>query len=116
MARATDLPIYRVAYDLLTLLTRLTQSYPRGYRQGLARDICTESQRLVTLVFRANCTTDKVEIIELLREKLEALRLMLRLSKDLSLISVGQFAATVELTDAIGKQANGWLNYARKSA
>ena len=34
MARATDLPIYRDAYELLLLITKLAQQYPRGYRQG----------------------------------------------------------------------------------
>jgi hypothetical protein len=116
MARATDLPIYRVAYELLLLVTRLTQSYPRGYRQGLARDICAEAQAVVGNIFRANCTTDKAGIIEQLRERLSTLQLMLRVSFDLRLISPRQFGATVELTDAVGKQAAGWLKFARKSA
>ena len=116
MARATDLPIYREAYELVLLVTRLTQQYPRGFRQGLARDICTGAQRLVTHIFRANCTRDKAPIIEKVREHLETLQLQLRMSKDLRLISAEQFGATVALTDAIGKQASGWLNYARRSA
>ena len=116
MARATDLPIYREAYELVLLVTRLTQQYPRGFRQGLARDICTGAQRLVTHIFRANCTRDKAPIIEQVREYLETLQLQLRMSKDLRLISAEQFGATVVLTDAIGKQASGWLNYARRSA
>lgn len=114
MAKATDLPIYRVAYDLLQLITTLTQQFPRGYRQGLARDICAEAQAIVTCIFRANCTTDKVPIIEQLRERHETLRLQLRLSKDLRLISAGQFGATVVLSDEVGKQMTGWLNYAKR--
>ncbi len=113
MARATDLPIYREAYDLLQLVTKLAQQFPRGYRQGLARDLSAEAQAVVKFIFRANCTRDKVEIIEQLRERLESLRLFLRLSFDLRLIPPGPFGATVELTDAVGKQAAGWLNYAR---
>ena len=116
MALATDLPIYREAYELLMLVTRLTQQYPRGYRQGLARDICTEAQGLVTRIFQANCTTDKSPIIERLREQLSTLQLQLRLSKDLRLISAGQFGATVVLTSAVSKQAAGWLKYARGRA
>jgi hypothetical protein len=116
MARATDLPIYRDAYELLLLITRLAQQYPRGYRQGLARDVCLESQALVTLVFQANCTTEKTPIIERLREQLQVLQLQMRLSKDLRLISACQLGATAALLDAIGKQASGWLKYARKSA
>jgi len=116
MARATDLPIYRQAYELLLLVTRLTQQYPRGYRQGLARDICAEAQGVVKHIFQANCTADKIPIIEQLREQLETLQLMLRVSKDLHLISAGQFGSTVALTDSVGKQASGWLKFARNRA
>jgi len=115
MAKATDLPIYREAYDLLVLLSKLTQQFPRGYRQGLARDIFGEAQAVVTHIFRANCTSAKIPILEQLREHLETLQLMLRLSKDLGLISAGHFGATVVLTTAVGKQMSGWLNYARRA-
>ena len=116
MARATDLPIYRAAYDLLQLLAKLTQQYPRGYRQGLAREVFAEAQAVVVGIFRANCATDKAPLIEQVREHLETLRLLLRLSKDLHLISPAQLGATAEFTDAIGKQASGWLSYARNRA
>jgi len=116
MARANDLPIYKPAYELLQLLAKLTQQYPRGYRQGLARGVFAEAQEVVIEIFRANSTMDKAPILERLREHLETLKVLLRLSKDLHLISASQFGDTVELTDAIGKQLSGWLNYARKSA
>ena len=77
MARATDLPIYRDAYELLLLITKLAQQYPRGYRQGLARDVCTVAQSLVTSIFQANCTTEKTPIIEVLREQLQTLQLLM---------------------------------------
>ena len=116
MARATDLPIYKAAYELLQLLAKLTQHYPRNFRQGLAREVFSEAQAVVVGIFRANCATDKAPDLEKVREHLETLRLLLRLSKDLHLISPGHFGATVELTDAVGKQASGWLNYERKRA
>ncbi|MBF0270298.1 MAG: four helix bundle protein [Alphaproteobacteria bacterium] len=114
MTLATDLPIYKPTYDLILLVMNLTKNFPRSFRHGLARDIDLGAQQLATAIFQANCTTDKVPVIEGLRERLSVLRLQLRLSKDLHLISAGQFGATVELTAAIGKQATGWLNYAKK--
>ncbi len=116
MARATELPIYREAYELLVLVTRLTQQYPRGYRQGLARDVSMSAQILVNLIFQANCTTEKAPVLERLREQLQILQLQMRLSKDLRLISAGQFGDTVALLEAVGRQLTGWLKYARKSA
>ncbi len=113
MALATELPIYREAYELLLQVTKITQNYPRGYRQGLARDICLNAQSLVNLIFQANCTTDKHPILLMLREQLQVMQLQLRLSKDLRLISAGQFGVTVALLDAIGRQQTGWLKYAK---
>ena len=115
MALSTNLPIYRPAYELLKLLAKLTQQYPRGYRQGLAREVFAESQAVVVGIFRANCAASKGPLIEEVREHLDTLRLLLRLSADLHLISPAQHGATAEFTDAIGKQAAGWLSYARKA-
>ena len=116
MARATELPIYREAYELLINITKMTQNYPRSYRQGLAREVCQTAQAVVNLIFKANCTTDKLPILEILREQLQILQLQLRLSKDLRLISAGQFGVTVATLDTVGKQLTGWLNYAKNRA
>ncbi|BAE50299.1 four helix bundle protein [Paramagnetospirillum magneticum] len=117
MALATELPIYRETYALVQLLAKLTGQYPRNYRQVLAREILTESQQMAVEIFRANCVTGpaKVPHIERMREHLEVLRLQLRLSKDLHLISPKQFGDTVELTTGVGKQATAWLKYARSA-
>jgi hypothetical protein len=101
MARATELPIYREAYELLLQVTKITQNYPRGYRQGLAREICLTAQAVVNLIFKANCTQDKLPILEALREQLQTLQLQLRISKDLRLISAGQFGVTVATLDIV---------------
>ena len=101
---------------MLQLLAKLTQQYPRGYRQGLAREVFAEAQAVVVWIFRANCSDDKAPALEEVRAHLETLRLLLRLSKDLHLISPGHFGATVELTDTVGKQASGWLKYSRGRA
>ncbi|EME71418.1 hypothetical protein H261_03378 [Paramagnetospirillum caucaseum] len=117
MALATELPIYRETYALVQLLAKLTGQYPRNYRQVLAREILTEGQQMAVEIFRANCVTGpaKAPHIERMREHLEVLRLQLRLSKDLHLISPKQFGDTVELTTAVGKQATAWLKYARSA-
>ncbi|MEW5728467.1 MAG: four helix bundle protein [Pseudomonadota bacterium] len=118
MARTTELAIYRPAYELLQLLAKLTQQYQRGYRQGLGREVFAEAQAVVVRIFRANSAgpDSRPSVLEDLREHLETLKLLLRLSKDLGLISSGNYGATVELTDAIGKQASGWLKYSRSCA
>lgn len=113
MALATDLPIYREAYDVLVKITRMTQNYPRGFRQGLARDMCLNAQVMVNLIFKANCASQKLPFLTDLREQMQVLQLQLRLSKDLRLISAGQFGDAVSSLDSINKQLSGWIKYAK---
>lgn len=112
MALASTLPIYRVTYNLLQVVTRITKDMPRDYKQSLGnkvREVCVE---LVLSIYRANCSRDKRPHLELLQEHLQVVILLLRLSKDMRLISTGQFAQTIELTDQIGRQSSGWLKSA----
>jgi hypothetical protein len=116
MAIASTLPIYRVTYDLLQVVTRITKDMPRDYKQSLGNKVREECVELVVLIYRANCSRDKRRHLEELRERLQVAMLLLRLSKDMKLISTGQFAQTVELTDQIGKQSTGWLKASSPAA
>lgn len=108
MALHSNLPIYKVSYDLLQLVADVTQHYPRNFRisvGGKLRDECVE---VLVLIYRANVATDKrPHLVELL-ERLQVLELLLRLSRDMRFVSTGKYAAAIALTDSIGKQANGW--------
>lgn len=116
MALASTLPIYRVTYDLLQVATRITKDMPRDYKQSLGNKVREECVELVLSIYRANCSRDKRPHLELLKEHLQVVTLLFRLSKDMKLISTGQFAQTIELTDQIGRQASGWLKSASSPA
>lgn len=116
MALASTLPIYRVTYDLLQVVTRITREMPRDYKQSLGGKIREECVELTVLIYRANCSRDKRSHLELLQERLQVVMLLLRLAKDMKLIGTGQFAQTIELTDQIGKQSSGWLKASSPAA
>jgi hypothetical protein len=116
MALASTLPIYRVTYELLQVVTRITKDMPRDYKQSLGNKVREECVELVLLIYRANCAREKRPYLENLQEHLQVAMLLLRLSKDMRLISTGQFAQTVQLTDQIGKQASGWSKSASSPA
>lgn len=108
MAIYSQLPIYKVAYDLLSVATDYVQNMPRPFKAaigGRMRDLCVE---LVLLIFKANCARDKAPHLETLLERLEETQLLLRLCQDKRFISRAQYAKAVELTTSVGKQANGW--------
>lgn len=108
MALHTDLPIYRVAYDLLDVITDLAKNMPRDFKASIGAKLRDECVEIVVLIFRANCAREKAPHLESLIERLQVAELLLRLSRDKRLISTGQYAKAVELTTSIGKQAGGW--------
>jgi hypothetical protein len=108
MALHTQLPIYKVSYDLFNFVLDLAKNMPRDFKALIGtklRDECTE---IMNLIFRANCAHDKApHLIELI-ERLQVAELLLRVSRDKRLISTSQYAKAVEMSSSLGKQANGW--------
>ena len=104
----TQLPIYKVAYNLLDLVTDLAKNMPRDFKHSLGGKLRDECLEIVTLVFRANVAADKVPHLGILIERQQVIDLLLRLSRDKRFISTSQYAKAIELTGSIGKQANGW--------
>jgi hypothetical protein len=112
MAHHTQLPIYKVAYDLLDVVADIHANMNRSFKRSIGEKIIAECVDLTVLVFRANVSHDKgPHLIELI-ERLEVVELMLRLGKDKGIITNPAWSRAVKQTTSIGKQANGW----RKSA
>ena len=108
MALHTNLPIYKVAYDLLGVVTELVKNMPRDFKSSIGGKISGECVEIVVLIFRATCARDKAPHIGDLIERLQVCELLLRLSRDKRLISTVQYAKAIELTNMVGKQAGGW--------
>lgn len=108
MAIHTELPIYKVAYTLLDVVTDLVKNMQRDFKRTIGEKIAVECVEITILVFRANVAQDKAPHLMELIERLQVINLMLRLAMDKRLISRGAYASAAELTTSIGKQANGW--------
>lgn len=114
MATHTHLPIYKVAYDLLDVVTNVVKNMQRDFKRSIGEKISNECIEITVLIFRANVAQDKgPHLLELL-ERLQVAELMLRLSMDKRLISRPAYSQAVDLTTSIGKQANGWRRAANR--
>jgi hypothetical protein len=108
MAMHTDLKIYKIAYDLLSLSTDITRNIPRDLKAGLGAQVREECLAVLMLIARANAAKDKgPNLVELL-ERVQVIELLMRVFKDKRFISIPQYASAILLTSSIGKQANGW--------
>jgi len=116
MALHTNLPIYKVAYDLLDIITDLAKNMPRDFKASIGGKLRDECVEIVVLIFRANVAKEKAPHLGTLIERLQVAELLLRLSRDKQLISTGQYAKAVELTTSVGKQAGGWRRSALSPA
>lgn len=103
-----DLPIYKVTYDLAIHIAEVTRHMSRDFKSSLGGEMRKEAIGLCLLIYRANSARNKVPHLDELLERVQVVELTLRLAHDMRLISVKQYASAIELTDKIGKQANGW--------
>lgn len=108
MAIHTALPIYKVAYDLLDVVTDLVKNMQRDFKRSIGEKINAECIEITVLVFRANVAQDKSPHLMELIERLQVIELLVRLAMDKRLISRVAYAKAVDLSTSIGKQANGW--------
>ena len=116
MAIHTNLPIYKVAYDFLDVVTDLTKNMPRDFKQSIGGKLRDEAVEISVLIFRANVALEKAPHLIELVERQQVVELLLRLSRDKRLISPGQYAKAIQLSNSIGKQANGWRRSAAAPA
>lgn len=110
MAQYQHLPIYKTTYDLLQAVTRVTSGFPKAYKYSLGDKLREEVVEMVVFIFKANSSrTRRAEHAARLLERLQVVELLMRLSKDLRLLTVKQFSEIVSLSDGLGRQAQGWI-------
>jgi len=114
MALHIDLPVYKLAYDLLDLATDLTGNMPRDFKGSVGLQIRLASVNLIVQIGKANAAQDKLPHLDAMLEHLGVIELLMRLCRDKRLISTGQWARSIALSDRIGKQTGGWRNWAIK--
>ena len=113
MAIHTDLPIYKVAYDLLITTTSLVKNMPRDFKASIGAKLRDECVEIMVLIFRANSTRNKTPYLDNLIERVQVADLLFRVARDSQSISIPQYASAIKLTGAVGRQAGGWRNSQR---
>jgi hypothetical protein len=69
-----------------------------------------EAIELLTGIYQANRVYEKKEILEKTREKLVAIRLYVRILKDLKEINIKKFAYINLKIEDVSRQLTGWQN------
>jgi len=111
MTTYNNLPVYKTSYDLLLEVFEIIKKFPREYKYTLWDKIKNEIIDLITSIYRANNSFDnRIFNIKSAREKVEILRLYMRLTKDLKLININKYVNLSENIESLSKQLLAWEN------
>lgn len=110
MALYTDLPVFRDTYQLVLKIFEYTREFGREYKYTLGQDMKRDALQLVRNLYRANKAQDKEMHLEAFLDDFELLKLEIRVSTEMRLLSMKKQAALSLLLDRIGRQIIGWRN------
>jgi len=104
-------PIYTRTYDMLLWLLPTVQKYPRTYRFTLAERIQNQAldfQEHLTLAGKRNGPARRTAL-EQADVSLAQLRVWMRFSRDLQLITIPQYEHSARLLTEVGSLLGAWL-------
>jgi hypothetical protein len=95
--------VYKATYDLLLEIFQFTKDFSKEYKYTIEETLKKETTELLTLIFRPNTQKDKEEILQKARERIEIIRLLVRVMKDLHQINLKKF---VQVNQQVEQQRN----------
>jgi hypothetical protein len=108
MAHYNELPIYKATYDLLLAIFQFTRDFSREYKYTVGESLKKETIDLLTLIYRANTKYNKADVLQMAREQIEVIRLLIRVMKDMKQISMKKFVTINKVVENVSKQLSGW--------
>jgi hypothetical protein len=103
------------AYDFVLWLLPKVGGFPRSYRFTIGERLCGQGLDLLVVLTEAAYTTGKDELLTQANRKVNSTRLLLRLAKDLKLLTLDAYGFAAERLDEIGRMVGGWRKAGRRS-
>ena len=83
MAQYEHLPIFKKAYDLTLYFEKIVRDFSRYHKYSVGAELRQLSREVLRIIRRANNVQDKAPLLRQNRERLEDLKIIVRLCKDL---------------------------------
>lgn len=101
-------PIFSKTYDFLSWMIPLTIKFPRSHRFVLAQTLQQDALTFQSLLIEAAHQKNPLPRLEAADAELDKLRTHIRLSRDLQLISIGQYEHAAGMLVEMGRLLGGW--------
>jgi hypothetical protein len=102
-------PVITKLYDLILWLMQQIPKFPRSHRFVLGDRIEQGVLDVLELLIEAAYTRNKADLLKRTNLQLEKVRYLIRLSKDLELLSLRQYHYVAQHIDEVGRMVGGWL-------
>lgn len=111
MANYNNLILFQKTYDFLLWLYPHIEKFPKSYRLIHGKYISAIAIELLILIIDVNSLppAQRFEKKADISCKLDELIILLRLSKDLKILSIKQYSFAAEKTNEIAKILNAWI-------
>lgn len=110
MTRYEHLPIYKKAMDVAVHFEKVVAGFSRYHKYTLGTELRNKSREVVSLIIKANSSSDKLQQLLKLRERLEELIILIRLCKEVKAFkSFKSFQFAVEEVNSVSRQNEGWI-------
>ncbi len=113
MALFSELPVYKLGYDLLISIYQRTSTFAREYKYTIGERLKNETLELLINIYKANKSKRETRglYIDTARQHVEVVRLLLRIVKDLKVIGIKGFVALNMQVEELSKQLASWQKY-----
>ncbi|HPC37611.1 MAG TPA: diversity-generating retroelement protein Avd [Candidatus Paceibacterota bacterium] len=102
-------PIFHKTYELILWFWPIANKFPKSQRFVLGQRIENTLLDFLELIIEAKNSKIKISALAKASIKLDKLRIIIRLAKDLKFISIKQYQFAAITVDEIGKMLGGWL-------
>jgi hypothetical protein len=102
------------AYDFLLWLLPKAERFPRSFKFTVGDRLATAGVDMLLGLVDASYAREKVAPLEGAARSANAVRYLLRLSRDLHLMTVDAYGFASERLEEIGRMIGGWQKAARK--
>ena len=110
MARYEQLPIYKQALDLTVYFEKTVRSFSRCNKCTLGGELRAVSRGILKLIIKANSSREKLLVLYELRERLEELKVLIRIAKEAEAFKgFKSFQHAIEGTVSVSKQNGKWI-------
>lgn len=110
MALHENLPIYKKALDLTVYFEKIVKNFSRYHKYTVGTELRNLSREILSLIVKANSSYDKKEPLVKVREKLEDLKISIKICKEINAFrTFKSFEYSIRSVINIAKQNEGWL-------